>query len=752
MPDPALPIPIEVPWQLLSTTLPFEGPLLPNRCSLSVFSYVPNSPTLASDFPNDQLVFLKFSLSIAPELPNRLWTLAELFMTQFAPVWHAVLDVQITSNPPKPTSARPIRPFFLDAAPLRRWMRETGVLGEQVYEGESGELSVGKSASQLHESFRTGTTAGTDSTSLGPFTSGNSASSTTGERDVVQTVDTTTRDASVERRELLSHTTQVENLLSLLNGLYVGTPYLRFSLWPQPLHALTRDPTDRELWYAELLRRRSSGIEGVQDFYAIAAVPRGDPEFCIDATLRRFVVNEPPLPNPNDVEAPDLLNDAEQARLLDYLHRRYPRGTPLDELDVDVSTGQKETQRKYSFSDTWTATTTASYIADYRLLLRRNDVEIEINQLRPAVSGWQFGEMDPHLDVFIDYAKGTNEDFSAADLPWFQSRDLQVVAVWYKLAERFQDKRGDVPDSVRDIDAISLPLADRRAVYKTVFEVWQEMQLANYHAELLKSPLERGKLEMKTTELHTCVKFAANGNIVVAPTSSTASSSSGIAYLPPPNLARVQTSRLEQVDFRRAVAAWNLAQEHLTMQAESAALQAQPVRLSDDDVVGHFLGAVVARGRAAPNNTPLANTPWLSLPGALSERLAQLKIEDLFGLAQAVVYAPEVQVMRARNAALLPTAPTAPPTQSTGQKAAPIPPYVTLTARLDRALLWLRARAQTLKTGTVAPATSRGPANGPPPPAVAPVQPAPPLRAAELSELRRLIGAQLEAYFAESAR
>ena len=57
----------------------------------------------------------------------------------------------------------------------------------------------------------------------------------TANRAVTQNVDTTTRQASDERRELVSHSTKVENILSLLNAKYVGTPFLSFSLNPRPL-------------------------------------------------------------------------------------------------------------------------------------------------------------------------------------------------------------------------------------------------------------------------------------------------------------------------------------------------------------------------------------------------------------------------------------------------------------------------------------------------------------------------------------
>ena len=80
------------------------------------------------------------------------------------------------------------------------------------------------------------------------------------------------RQASEERRELLSHMTRVETVLTLLNAKYVGTPYLSFSLAPQPLQMLSIDASDPNLWFNQLLHRRSSGIEGIQEFTAVLLV------------------------------------------------------------------------------------------------------------------------------------------------------------------------------------------------------------------------------------------------------------------------------------------------------------------------------------------------------------------------------------------------------------------------------------------------------------------------------------------------
>jgi hypothetical protein len=113
---------------------------------------------------------------------------------------------------------------------------------------------------------------------------------------VSQVVDTTNREASEERRELISHTTRVENIISLLSAKYIGTPHLSFSVSPQPLQQLSVDPADPNLWFQQLLARRSSGIEGIQEFTAVLVIPKGT-DFCINARLRRVcLLDSPPGP------------------------------------------------------------------------------------------------------------------------------------------------------------------------------------------------------------------------------------------------------------------------------------------------------------------------------------------------------------------------------------------------------------------------------------------------------------------------
>ena len=334
--------PIEIPWKLASTTQPLSAGE-PAETALTLFFFEPDDETLTSKFPDDRLVFVKFTASISPaKFPAELSKVAATFLGEGIPCMHVLLDLKVRNAA---GDLGTIRPYFHTAAPLNRRMVQTGVVGVDAYEGEADALAIGKSGSQMNESLRshsnTLTTSGSAGLSIGPVSLGGSVRNTTtdvaSDRAVSQVVDTTNREASEERRELISHTTRVENIISLLSAKYVGTPHLSFSVSPQPLQQLSVDPSDPNLWFQQLLARRSSGIEGIQEFTAVIVVPK-DTDFCISARLRRVcLLDSPPGPFSLDERFTGTL--VQLSRMVNYLNDAFPIGTPLEELDIDIIGG-----------------------------------------------------------------------------------------------------------------------------------------------------------------------------------------------------------------------------------------------------------------------------------------------------------------------------------------------------------------------------------------------------------------------------
>lgn len=344
MAEDTFPLPIEIPWKLASTTQPLAAGE-PAQTTLSLFFYEPDEELLTAQFPDEKLVFLKVTASISPaSFPANLSRVAASFLGEGIPCFHLLLDMKIRNAAGELGT---IRPYFHAAAPLNRRMIQTGVVGGETFEGDSEAQAVGKSGSQMFESLKshsnTTSAGGSLGLSLGPVSIGGSVSGSSTDvssnRAVSQVVDTTTRQAAEERRELFSHSTRVENILTLLNAKYVGTPHLSFSLMPQPLQLLSIDPSDPNLWFQQLLARRSSGIEGIQEFTAVVVVPRGT-DFCVSARLRRVcLLDSPPGPLSFDERFDRNLNLLQLFRMVQYLNRTFPPGTPLEDLDVDIIGG-----------------------------------------------------------------------------------------------------------------------------------------------------------------------------------------------------------------------------------------------------------------------------------------------------------------------------------------------------------------------------------------------------------------------------
>src|SRR5688572_16754070 len=157
-----LPIPIEIPWQLASTTQPLVAGD-PSDTSVSLFTFVPDAEATADDFPDQRLVFLKVTTTISPAaFPTGTAPLAASTLGEGVPCYHAQLDMIVRRADGELGT---IRPYFHAAAPLRREMLQTGVIGGERFEGASYHQSIGRSSSQLYETSQSH--AATTSVSVG---------------------------------------------------------------------------------------------------------------------------------------------------------------------------------------------------------------------------------------------------------------------------------------------------------------------------------------------------------------------------------------------------------------------------------------------------------------------------------------------------------------------------------------------------------------------------------------------------------
>ena len=678
-PENKLPIPVEIPWQLASTTriLVAASPLPADTTAISLFTYLPDLPNLNTDYPDERLIYLKFTVSVSPfaSAQGEGITPESLLGTTF-PIWGLLFDVKINATPssvepatdrPRPTDA--IRPYFLAAAPLRRTMIESGVIGDQLFEGAADQLAVGKSGSQLHESFNSTTKTGSSSISLttpkipfvGSLTAGRGTSSTSisGGRDVAESLDTTTRQASEERRELLSHLTNVNNVLSLLNTSLVGSPHLRFLLWPLPLRQLSIDSADPNWWHSEFMKRRSSGLEGMQDFYAIAVLPRAT-GFCVQADLKRVFIIEPPLPLPPEqqFESFDVFERIHREKAVDYMNRRYRPGTPVDDLDVDIMEASR----------------IPLLPAGIDIVALRN-WHNEVNDLlapgnpfppppagspsRRQIAGWLkiVGDIiAPGLVERLPDVNGLNIlDNNVIDewigklkkvlaqaqrTPKIQVLPRAVVSEWLL-------DRDDSPLAIMTLHVLSQPPTEQPLRYKWATDVWLEMKRAEYEDEITRSPLVRGQPAIAPLSLRTC--FAPNdtgGLTAIPPRPLTPGSFPDIRLITGSVNPAMRVNTPPFLDAgREAAFAWNALDHQLVGELSSFKEEAtREFRFDDDSILNLFLHRAEMLGADEPENQPLDDVlQWVSLPAARIKTLKAMNITDLRGLATAVNIAPAIE-------------------------------------------------------------------------------------------------------------
>jgi hypothetical protein len=650
--ETGLALPLDIPWQLLSRRGPDSAE---DRTSLATFVYVPQLPELDAAYPADRLVYFKFTVSVFPfrlDVPNE--SPFGVFDEAFAPVWRLTLDLRIRSRDTPAPGA--FKPYFLSAAPTRRAIIETGVVGDHLTEGESDEVAVGHSGSHLIEGFHSttkmrkyggGITFGMGGLAGGFLPMGGilsasysrGSTSITGGREVSEQLDTTSREASSERRELLSHMTNANNVLTLLNGSLVGTDSLHFSLWPQPLRPLSVDPNDENLWYAELLKRRSSGIEGMQDFYAIAVVPRGE-GFCLAESLRRVSVFEPPLPE--EPVRPSVMFDNFQfdlfnfLRVFVYLAGKYPQGTPLEELDVSLEDRLRPdpaavppfpTTLTKAALKAWYDAVGAVWVpnplppfpeglialigwaADAKAVLAKIDEVVKIDAIpRPAVSEWSFSNLLPPAPSMLR---------------------LQALT-----------------------QPPSLPVP-----YKWVQDVWLEAAWYDYETELAKSPLERGTLLLDDRGLDICVKMDAEG--VISDVTTTLPAPRPNTLLPPLSIPPkgIKPRRLDRLTEtrakgRRAVMEWGLLERLLGNAAARPGDAAGHVTFRDPRLVDLFLRRAARLAATDARNQRLANVATrLGFSAAQTKALAAAGVTNLSTLASAILAARDAaRLDRARQA------------------------------------------------------------------------------------------------------
>jgi hypothetical protein len=644
--------PREIPWRFIATTaaesnIPFSsrkgssspkgsssqkytgnpentnGEPSPSLSTISLFNYSPPEVEYANLYPNERLLFFKIPVSLCSDVNYLLSdnNVLGIFDDNY-PIWTSIIDVHLTQiTNPDIMSIPSTSCYFISAVPSRREILETGFAGRDIIEGESSSLAIGKSLSQMKETSNTSSETkswyadlGLDIgfISFGGGGAGGSRTDVSSNVNRVQRTDNMQRNASEERKELESYHSNISNTLTILNSKYMGTPYLQFVLRPRPLHVINYDPTDPYIWYSEFLRRRSRGLEGIQDFFAVAGMHKNLRKVCIDITLKNVYIIDaiPTYPQMTDVTADDIV------AIYDYLFTIYPRGTPIDDLDFDFT---KDIERHWG-----------------------NDVAEIIRN--PIVIDWEAREdkgLDPPQWIFGPYI------LCPGDFP-MKSPSTGVVRPTKPKTPEIYDPSGPMPEEEREPDDTTKTKAKtktKQTIYKHDYADWSwfhyksaaqlklELLKYNYLRSLRLSPLERGVIFYLAHNLRVCIEIGQD-NVIRTTSAPRKSIGKPIKLSKKTNFNEISNlfDEFTEKDTKSPVSdaiKWNYLENTLPSLVTNE-LDKQTLSLTDSDVMGLTVTKWSALPAGASRNARIQNIARsLGLKKAVSSQLSKYNVTNL---------------------------------------------------------------------------------------------------------------------------
>jgi hypothetical protein len=317
-----LSLPVDVPWERLATSqdmfavsIDSDLPVL-WRSSLAVFTYDPEpDPDLAN--PNELTSFLKVVATVTGYQYEGFITPAELrnialenlvykFFNQYYPAYSALLQVAVfSSGEPSDGGQWSISqyPYLTDFEPKKREVVETVTdTGEQLTQSANS-LNVRKGTTSTNNTENLNVDQGysfsqsVQAAGYGGSTSGNIQRSFGTQGSLNSNVENViTTDASREKRESFSHTTNLSQLYHVLDSYHAGTNRAIFFLNARP-HMV-----DSPYTFVNGPRR----LEGIQEFFLVVRRPKTMPNFCVKAVLETAHLHEsdtqlppPPAPTPD---------------------------------------------------------------------------------------------------------------------------------------------------------------------------------------------------------------------------------------------------------------------------------------------------------------------------------------------------------------------------------------------------------------------------------------------------------------------
>lgn len=356
-------LPVDIPWKfircsndMMDDTWCNKKSPSPFRSSLALYAYEPKAEELPAELCGDRITYLKVSCSITGYQPEesekeqivRLLETAEVDYSKIEQIvgeyfgcYGVLLNVSVHPFDEALKDQFRKYPRIVDFEPkIRDFYQAASETGE-VLTASIGKVSTGKSfttTDSTQSSWQVGAKATAPPELMLAATGiplGLEATGTTGQvrTETDQENWATATDASRERRELQSTTTQLSQMYNLLTGYHTGTNRAAFVMLPRP-HIL--QPTDRRTFVQGL-----RVIEGVQDFFLVVVRPPGEDKMKVDVHLQTGHF-------PEDIEVVAPTNE-EKYDFIDFI---VPVSDSITGRGSWSIFGDKILTKRMSFSDT----------------------------------------------------------------------------------------------------------------------------------------------------------------------------------------------------------------------------------------------------------------------------------------------------------------------------------------------------------------------------------------------------------------
>ena len=297
-------LPIDIPWTLIDCSRDMMDPTFcnkkappPFRSSIAVYAYQPKDEELPTELCGKKLTYLKISCSITGYQPTAAeidqivtfveqvgeidYSKIETIIREYFGCYGVLLNVAVFPYSDDLVKTFDEYPHIIDFEPKLRDFYQAATETGEVLTTSFNKVSTGKSLSSTDSTQ--GSWKGTANVTIPKEVTGGPQVAVGGETGQVRTETdqenwAVQSDASRERKEGQSTTTQLSQMYNLLTGYHAGTNRATFIMLPRP-HVL--QPTDHRTFVQGL-----RVIEGMQDFFLIVTRSGQENRLKVDVQLQ----------------------------------------------------------------------------------------------------------------------------------------------------------------------------------------------------------------------------------------------------------------------------------------------------------------------------------------------------------------------------------------------------------------------------------------------------------------------------------